>query len=139
MKDSSSIHQKVQEHCDCFVSTDPLKEMSKVKQDTDAQEAAVKWLALAALHGLNNNAGEIKITRSAGGATRVTAEYRDTQLPSPGVDVGAAIIEAVRGITHIEGQEGKTALALGVRDSSVELKVRIKAKDGGEEVRIEFP
>ena len=139
MKDSGSIHQKVQEHCDCFVTADPLKEMSKVKQDADAGEAAVKWLALAALHGLNNNAEEIEITRSADGTTRVTVEYRDTELPSPGPDVGAAIIEAVRGMTHIEGRKGKTALALGVRDSSVELKVKVKQKDGGDRVSIEFP
>ena len=56
MKDTKSLHLKVQELCDCFATTDPLKEMSVVKNDADTQEAALKWLALAALHGVNNNA-----------------------------------------------------------------------------------
>ena len=84
MKDKGSLHLKVQELCDCFATTDPLKEMSVVKNDADKEEAALKWLALVALHGVNNNAEIISITRSNDEKVKVTAEYRKTDLPSPG-------------------------------------------------------
>ena len=46
MKDKRSLHLKVQELCDCYATTDPLKEMSIVKDDEDQDEAGLKWLAL---------------------------------------------------------------------------------------------
>jgi hypothetical protein len=139
MKDKGSLHLKVQELCDCFATTDPLKEMSVVKNDADKEEAALKWLALAALHGVNNNAEEIAITRSDDGKVKVTAEYRKTDLPSPGPEVAEKIIEAMSGITHIEGDEGKTQLALGIRDSSIDLTVKMKKKGDEKKVTIKFP
>ena len=36
MRESSSLHQKVQELCDCFATNDPLKEMSKMQHETNA-------------------------------------------------------------------------------------------------------
>ncbi|MFZ0614735.1 MAG: hypothetical protein WAM73_20990 [Desulfobacterales bacterium] len=139
MKDTDSVHKKVQEMCDCYATTDPLKEMSILKSDTDKQEAAVKWLALAALHGVNHNAEKISIRRSGEGKVTVYAEYRTTELPSPGAEVGQKIFEAARGMTHIEGEKGKTDLALGIRDSSIELEVKLKKKDGGEQLTVKFP
>jgi hypothetical protein len=139
MKDTESVHKKVQELCDCFATADPLKEMSDVQNDADQDEAALKWLALAALHGVNHNAKKISVSRSDDGAVRVNAEYRKTELPTPGPDIGQKIIQAVRDITHLEGTEGKTALALGIRDSGLNLKVKLKSKGSKEKVTIEFP
>jgi len=139
MKEKRNLHLKVQELCDCYATTDPLKEMSVVGKDKDPEEAALKWLALAALHGVGNNAKEITIRRNKKGAIRVLAKYRKTELPSPGADVGQKIMAAVRDITHIEGDRGKTLLALGMRNDSLELKVKIKVQGGHEKVRIEFP
>ncbi len=139
MKDTESVHKKVQEMCDCYATTDPLKEMSILKSDADKQEAAVKWLALAALHGVNHNAEKITIRRSGEGKVTVYAEYRSTELPSPGTDVGQKIFEAARNMTHIEGEKGKTDLALGIRDSSIDLEVKLKKKDGGEQLTVKFP
>jgi hypothetical protein len=139
MKDTKSLHLKVQELCDCFATTDPLKEMSVVKDDADTQEAALKWLALAALHGVNNNAKKISITRSDNGNVTVTAKYRKTDLPSPGVEIAEKIIATVAEIAHIEGDKGKTPLALGIRDSSIDLKLKLKTKDGGKKITLKFP
>ena len=139
MKEKRNLHLKVQELCDCYATNDPLKEMSAVKNDADKEEAAVKWLALAALHGVNSNAKEVTISRSSDGGVQVTAKYRESELPSPGSDVGAKIMEAVREITHIEDKKGKTQLALGIRNDSIELQVKIKEKEGREKVTIEFP
>ena len=139
MKEKRNVHLKVQELCDCYATNDPLKEMSDIKADTDKEEAALKWLALAALHGVNDNAREVTIMRSSNGDIKVTAKYREAELPSPGPEIGEQIMSAMREITHIEGEKGKSPLALGIREDSIELKVKMKAKQGGERVTIEFP
>ncbi len=139
MKDSGSVHKNIQEMCDCYSTTDPLREMSVLKNDADKDQAAVKWLALAALHGVNNNADNISIRRTADGKVTVQAEYRVTELPSPGNEVGQKIFQAIRAVTHIEGDKGKTELALGMRESSIGLEVKLKQKNGEERVTIKFP
>ena len=138
MKEKRNLHLKVQELCDCYATNDPLKEMSTVKNEEDKDEAALKWLALTALHGVNGNAKNITITRSKDGEISVTAKYRESELPSPGSEVGAKIIEAVREITHIEGDKGKTPLALGIRNDSIEIQVGMKSEEGQEKVTLDF-
>ncbi len=139
MKDKRSLHLKVQELCDCYLTTDPLGEMSIIRHDKDKDEAALKWLALAALHGINDNAKKISIARGKEGNVKVIAEYRQSELPSPGSEVGEKIIEAIQGITHLEGNKGKTPLALGIRDSSVEVNIKMKRDEDGEVVTLKFP
>ena len=139
MKEKRNVHLKVQELCDCYATNDPLKEMSTVKNEGDKDEAALKWLALTALHGVNGNAENITIIRSKDGEISVTAKYRESELPSPGSDVGAKILEAVREITHIEGDKGKTPLALGIRNDSIEIQVKVNSEEGKEKVTLKFP
>ncbi len=139
MKEKRNLHLKVQELCDCYATNDPLKEMSTVKNERDRDEAALKWLALTALHGVNGNAEKISITRSQDGDISVTAKYRESELPSPGSEVGNKVMEAVRDITHIEGDEGKTPLALGIRNDSIEIQVKMMSEEGKEKVTLEFP
>ena len=139
MKEKRNLHLKVQELCDCYATNDPLKEMSVVKNDEDKEEAAAKWLALAALHGVNDNAREVTITRSADGQVTVSAKYRESELPSPGSDVGSKIFDTVREITAVEGAKGKSPLALGIRQDSIELQVKFKSKEDKEKVTIKFP
>ncbi|MCG8635676.1 MAG: hypothetical protein MI863_17705 [Desulfobacterales bacterium] len=139
MKDPENLHLKVQELCTCFSETDPLKEMSELASDTDSGEAALKWLALAALHGVNADAEKITLKESGDGKVQVTAEYRKAELPSPGGETGNSIFEAIREITHIEDAKGKTTIALGIMDSSIELSVGIKDKKGRRKVSIKFP
>ncbi len=139
MKDKETLHKRVQEQIDCFATTDPLKEMSELVKEGDTEEAALKWLALAALHGINRNAKEIAVLQSEDGRIEVTAEYWTAELPSPGRSIGEKIIESVREITHLEKEKGKTILALGIRDSSIELKVKVKKDDNGEKITLKFP
>lgn len=139
MKEKRNLHLKVQEMCDCYATGDPLKEMSIVKSEEDKEEAAIKWLALAALHGVNNNAEEITVTRTPDGQVRVVAEYRDTELPSPGSEVGGKIVDAIREITHIEEDKGKSPLSLGIRNDSIELNIKFKTKEDKEKITIKFP
>ncbi len=139
MKDTGNVHQKVQDLCDCFATTDPLKGMSEIKDDADTDEAALKWIALAVLHGINSNAKEITITNTKSGGVKVTAEYRKAELPSPGGPIGEKIINAVRGITHIEDDKGEATLAFGIRNNSLDLKIKSKHEGKDEKVTIKFP
>lgn len=139
MKEKRNLHLKVQELCDCYATNDPLQEMSVVKNEEDKDEAALKWLALAALHGVNDNADEVTIARTTDGQVTVSAKYRESELPSPGAGVGEKILDAVREITHIEEGKGKSALALGIRQDSIELQVQFKSENDKEKVTIKFP
>lgn len=139
MKEKRNLHLKVQELCDCYATTDPLREMSAIDREADREEAALKWLALAALHGVNQNAESITLRKGVDGSFRVFAEYRVTELPAPGREVGERILAAVREITHLEGKKGETPLALGIRNDSLELKVKIESKGDAEKVKIKFP
>jgi hypothetical protein len=139
MKDERNLHLKVQELCDCYVTTDPLREMSQIPTSADEEDVALKWLALAALHGVNNNASKITLRKGDDGNIQVTAEYRTTELPSPGGAVGDKILTAIREITHIDSDKGKTRLALGMRDSSIDLEVKVKSKKGYEKLSLKFP
>jgi hypothetical protein len=139
MKDAANLHLKVQELCDCFALNDPLKEMSEVKDDTDIDEAALKWIALAVLHGINSNAKEITIANTKSGGAKVTAEYRKAELPSPGGTIGEKIVKAVREISHIENGKGEATLAFGIRNNSMDLKIKVKREGSDEKITIKFP
>ncbi len=139
MQDSANIHLKVQELCDCFATTDPLKGMSDISRVPEEDEAALKWIALAVLHGINSNAEKICLTNTRGGNVRVTAEYRQSELPSPGPAVGKKIVEAMRAMTHIEKEKEKTTLAFGIRNSSMDLKIKSRHEGGDDRITITFP
>ena len=102
MKDKQSLHLRVQQLVDCYGDTEPLREMSIIEKEKDKEEAALKWIALATLHGIDAGAEEISVQKGPDGKVRVVAEYRDADLPSPGTTIGEKIIETLRGITHLE-------------------------------------
>lgn len=139
MKDKRNLHQKVQELCDCFATTDPLSEMAKVFQEPDKEEAALKWVALAVLHGVTAGAEKIKIFRHADGTVAVRAKYREAPLRSPGAEIGGKVVDILKNVVGLEGEKRRSPLALGIRDSSLELKVSYEKKDSTETVSIKFP
>jgi len=138
MRDSENMHLKIQDLCDCYATNDPLKEMSIVKNDRDLQEAALKWLALATLHGINANAKKISIQTTENGEVEVTAKYRKSHLPSPGSQVGQKIFETIQDITHITEKKGKTNFAVGIRDSSIDMKIKVDSGSGKNKVTLSF-
>jgi hypothetical protein len=139
MEDKRNLHMKVQELCDCFATTDPLKEMSLLPRDKDKDEAALKWLALAALHAVNDGASKISLIKNKDGKVSVWAKYREAELPSPGAEIGEKIIEAVRKITHLEGEKGKETMALGIRNDSLEIRVKVEKDQDKELIKLKFP
>jgi hypothetical protein len=139
MKENRSLHLRVQEMCDCYATTDPLEEMARMAgEKDDLQESAVKWLALAILHGINSHAEEIELRRSEDGGVRVKAQYRTGELPAPDKSIAEAVIETVRQITHIEEDKGKLPFSVGIRDSSVDLEIKIKARGGKQKFKLKF-
>ena len=138
MRDMGTPHQRMQELCDCFAETDPLREMALVSRDADKEEAALKWLALAVLHGIDRNAEKISLEKGGDGRVRAEAEYRDTELPSPGAEVGGKIIDAVRQMTHIEEKKGEIPFVVGIRDSSIEIRVKVEQEHGNEKITLKF-
>lgn len=139
MLDKRNLHLKVQELCDCYLSTDYLKQMSLLGKEGDPEEAALKWIALAILHGVDANADRIRISLNDRGEAVVTAEYRETLLPSPGPEVGARIVEAIRQIVHFDKDKEKGPLAVGIQNDSLELGVEVKKKDRSDSVTLKFP
>jgi hypothetical protein len=139
VREKETLHSRVQRLIDCFATADPLREMAALTGEADQQEAALKWLALAVIHGINSGAKEISVLRSEEGEVRVMAEYKKAELPSPGAGIGSSIMESLREITHLEGEKGKTLLAMGVRDGSVDLNVKLKRDGKGERLTLKFP
>lgn len=138
MQDKRNLHQKVQEMCDCFVTADPVREMMTVKTESDEEEAAVKWLALAILYGIDSHARKISLSSTDDGEVEVRVKYRDSALPAPSPDFLRRVMDTVKEIAHLEG-EGKTPLALGIRDSSIEIGVKAKQEEGCNSVTLKFP
>ncbi len=136
MYDRRNLHAKIQELCDCFATTDPLLEMSKLA--SGPADEALKWIALAVLHGINANAKKITLTKTAT-AGSWSAPIQGSGLPSPGVEIGGKVLETLREITHLEKEKGKTPLALGVRDSSLELVVKAEKGRKGKSCPLNFP
>jgi hypothetical protein len=139
MKDKRSLHLKVLELCNCYATTDYLKEMSTLPKEVDKEEGALKWVALSVLHGVNSNAKKISLSKGKDGQIKVVAKYRKSELPSPGGEVGEKVLNVVREITHIEGEGGKIPLALAIRDSSFDVTVRVEQGEEGETLTIAFP
>ena len=139
MEDKRNLHVRVQEMCDCYATSDPLKGMSDIPREKDAEEAAIKWLALAALHAVNNGAKKISLRKEGDGKVTVTAKYREAELPSPGGDVGGKIIDLIRRVTHLEEGKGKESLALGIRNDSLDIRVEVDKEKDGEVIELKFP
>jgi hypothetical protein len=139
MLDKRTLHMKVQEHCDCFATTDLLGEMAGLTKEQDSEDGALKWIALAVLHGIDRNAKKISLRSTADGGISVTAKYRESELPRPPAAIGRKVFDVIKGITHIEGDKGKTPVVIGVRDGSIELEVKFGHHGDEEEVVLKFP
>jgi hypothetical protein len=124
--------------CDCYTATDPLQEMSKlVREEEDLRESAVKWLALAILHGINSNAKKIAIQRDDDGQIVVKAKYHTAELPAPNEKIADTVMEIMREITHIE-DKGSLPLSIGIQNSSIDLEAKLKLKEGEDKLELKF-
>ncbi len=138
MLDKRTLHMKVQEQCDCFATSDPLSEMGALGKEPEIEEGALKWIALAVLHGIDRNAESISLRRTAGGKLLATAKYRESELPAPPAQIGGKVFDVARAITHID-DKGRTPVVIGIRDSSIEIEFKLDRDGDEEEVVLKFP
>jgi len=146
VKDERNYHQRLQEFCDCFMETDFKKELEEASKGIsgdpsgDLDELALKFLALVALYGANEDAKKISIQRSKDGKVLFSVHARGTyQLPPPGVEVTDRVFSIVRTITHLDEDQGKEPLSLGLRNDRIELTFQLDRREGGEFLSVFFP
>lgn len=139
---SRTPHLKLQEMCDCYLETDfprQLKAMAS-SPSTDVMEDGFKYLALALLEAITEKAGALILTKQSN-STKATLRGIDLQreLPSPSPEIMDAVTTIIRDIIHLEEAEGKSPLTLGLKNSRLDLLVRIRKENGEESLAIEFP
>ncbi len=122
-------HLKLQEMCDCYLETDfaaELEHMATVPPADDLEEDAIKYLSLAILHTITEQATKLSLKKKG---DFITVAVKDTQkeiLPPPTDAVFDKIIAIVRAILHIDEDKGKLPLSLGLRNGEVNFIVKVK-------------
>jgi hypothetical protein len=146
IKDDRNYHQRLQEFCDCFMETDPKKELEKAARGIsgdpsgDMEELALKFLGLSVFYGISEKTRQISFNRSKAGKILFTIEASGKyQLPPPSPQIADRIISIARAITHIEEDKGKVPVSLGLRNDRVELTFEFDRREGEETFSILFP
>lgn len=145
-KDDRNYHQRLQEFCDCYLETDPKKELEKAAKGIsgdpsgDLDELALKFLGLGIFYGASEKAKNISIQRSNHGKVLFTVEARGKyQLPPPSAEVADRVISIARAITHIDEAKGKEPVSFGLRNDRIDLTFQFERKNEGEAFSIFFP
>jgi hypothetical protein len=136
-----NYHLKLQEMCDCYLETDFLPEMQHMSTSLpsdDLEEDAIKYLALAIMHAITEQAAKLSLKKKGDAITVTVKDTQKRQLPTPAAAVFGKIIEIVRAILHIEEDKGKLPLSLGLRNGEVNVTVKIKREDDKESVAFSF-
>jgi hypothetical protein len=146
MKEERNYHLRLQEFCDCYMETDPKKELEKAAQGVsgdpagDPDEHALKFLGLSIFYGASEKATSISLQRSKEGKVLFSVDARGKyQLPPPNAKLMDRIVSIGRAITHIEGDQGKLPVALGLRNDRIDLTFQFDRKAGDETFSILFP
>lgn len=146
IKDDRNYHQRLQEFCDCYLETDPKKELEKAAKGVsgdpsgDLDELALKFLGLGIFYGAAEKAKKISLQRSKDGKVLFSIESRGKyQLPAPSLRVADRIISIARSITHIDEDQGRELVSLGLRNDRMDITFQFDRKTGGESFHIIFP
>ncbi len=146
IKDDRNYHQRLQEFCDCYMETNPKKELENAAKGISGDpggnldELALKFLGLGVFYGASEKAKKISLQRSKDGKVLFTVESRGQyQLPPPSTQLADRIISIARSITHLEEDRGKEQVSLGLRNDRMDITFQFDRKDGGESFLILFP
>ena len=141
-----NYHLRLQEYCDCFLETDPKKELEVASKGVsgspggDPDELALKFLGLGIFYGASEKAKQITLHRSKEGKVLFTVEARGKyQLPPPSTRVADRIIVIGRSITHVDKDQGKLQVSMGLRNDRMDLSFQFDRKPEGEFFTISFP
>ena len=146
IKDERNYHLRLQEFCDCYMETDPKNELERAAKGVsgdpggDLDEHALKFLGLSIFYGASEKAKKVSIERSKDGKVRFGVEARGKyKLPPPDPKVADRIISIARAITHLDEDQGKVPVSLGLRSDRIELIFQFERTAGGESFSILFP
>ena len=146
IKDERNYHLRLQEFCDCYMETDPKKELEKASKGVsgdpsgDPDEHALKFLGLSIFYGASEKAKSISLRSSKDGKVLFKVDAKGTyQLPPPGTKVANRIISIARSITHIDKDQGKLPVSLGLRNDRIDITFQFDRKAGDETFSIFFP
>ena len=146
IKNDRNYHQRLQELCDCYMETDPKKELEMAAKGIsgdpggDLDELALKFLGLGIFYGASEKAKRISIELPKEGRVLFIVEARGHyQLPPPSPKVADRIISIARSITHIDEAKGKESVSFGLRNDRIELTFQFDHKDRGDSFSILFP
>jgi len=128
------------------METDPKKELEKAAKGVsgdpsgDPDELALKFLGLGIFYGAAERARKISIDVSKGGKVVFTIDSRGKyQLPAPSPDIANRIIAIARSITHIDSDQGREPVSLGLRNDRMDITFQFDRKPGEESFSIFFP
>jgi hypothetical protein len=146
IKDERNYHLRLQEFCDCYMETDPKNELERAAKGVsgdpggDLDEHALKFLGLSIFYGASEKAKSVSLRRSKDGKVAFTVESRGKyKLPSPSVKVADHVISIARSITHIDSDQGKLPVSLGLRNDRIEITFQFDRKPEEEAFSILFP
>jgi hypothetical protein len=146
IKDDRNYHQRLQEFCDCYMETDPKKELERAAKGIsgdpggDLDELALKFLGLGIFYGASEKAKKVSIQRSKDDKVLFTVEARGKyQLPPPSTQVADRVISIARSITHIDKDQGREPLSFGLKNDRMELTFQFDRKNGADSLSILFP
>ena len=146
IKDDRNYHQRLQELCDCYMETDPKKELEKAAKGIsgdpsgDLDELALKFLGLGIFYGASEKAKKVSIQRSKDGKVLFTVEARGKyQLPPPNAQVADRIISIARAITHMDEDQGRVPVSFGLRNDRIDITFQFDRKKEEESLSILFP
>jgi hypothetical protein len=142
-----SLHLRLQEYCDCYLETDPQKEIAVINKKgaaadvtKDREEVALKFLCLTILYGIKESAKKITLTKKGRDQVRLDVEAAGKYvLPAPRADIADEIFKVMRSITHLESPRGREVLSLGLRSDRLELTVEFVSAAGENTLTILFP
>ena len=146
IKDDRNYHQRLQEFCDCYMETDPKKELEAASRGLsgdpggDLDELALKFLGLGIFYGASEKVKTVSIQRSKDGKVLFAVEARGKyQLPPPSPQVADRIISIARSITHIEEDQGKEPVSMGIRNDRLDITFQFDRTRKEESFSILFP
>ena len=146
IKDERNYHQRLQEFCDCYVETDPKKELEKASKEISGDpsgnldELALKFLGLGIFYGASEKAKKVSIQRSKDSKVLFTVDAKGKyQLPPPTTQLADRVISIARAIAHIDTDQGKLPVAMGLRNDRMDITFQFDRKGGEETFSISFP
>lgn len=137
-----NLHLKLIEMCDCYLETDFKAQIQRAAtaEPGDLDEDSTKYLALAIMYALTEQADKLSFKRKKGQLTVTIKQYGDkTALKAPSVEIFNRIISMVRAILHLEEDKASMPLALGLRSGQVEIQVKVERGDNKESLLLKFP